>query len=764
MSDAASPNNQLGSIGTENQSSLPWIYNNFPNSNNDINSFNNMAGTAFNTNFNYAQQYANAYYNHMHQYASSQQKQPPLPNTPPGFGNNAMNEAPPLPPHPPSITTSSSSSPGSLIARPPFFNPFAVKQPIRFNLNNKNKLQHNNPLNLNSSPAQQQQQQQQDQQSQPQQQHLSANAKKKRKRNKNKANQANNSGINNDSNTVPNYLDMSIPPPILLTNPITTPDLTKPPPTLSTHFIGLPAQSPDIATTAQSSQSTSAKKPDPFNHPTDAFPESLNVYVARCYAKCKTDFDKDQIDICLKGRITAAANRGELWTKDWDSEPIPSVHSERNNVLVPKPPVVGMLAQYQKKKGLSQTLGARLGGRSSKINRDMSSQSRSRSPPSSRKRSSRSHSSGSDSPPRKSRRSSNSSSDDNYKSLRIKAANKFTDRMGVAGLNKKQKKKKNKKGQFVVGGEVDGDSERLQQRAARFKESAKRPNSVVTAANMGKRKKFNPVPQHRLFVDDADTGFDLIDFHIVGTCREMEKSFLRLTKAPLPSEVRPADVLVFSLANVMKRWKEKPDYFYACDQLKSIRQDLTVQGIRDLFTVKVYETHARIAMEKGDHEEFNQCQTQLIMLYADVGGENRQEFIAYRILYYIFTKNTLDLTTIMKELDEADRDNDAVAFALQLRSAWALANYSRFFKLYKTAPLMAGALIDWFIDRERKAALKTIIKGYRPSYPVDLLCRTLAFESTAQCDEWMVPFNLTFSSPQKTSIDCKNSMTALVNF
>jgi hypothetical protein len=57
------------------------------------------------------------------------------------------------------------------------------------------------------------------------------------------------------------------------------------------------------------------------------------------------------------------------------------------------------------------------------------------------------------------------------------------------------------------------------------------------------------------------------------------------------------------MKNIREKWLAEASYEYVCDQLKAVRQDLIVQRIKNNFTVLVYETHARLALENGDINE-----------------------------------------------------------------------------------------------------------------------------------------------------------------
>ncbi|XP_031624923.1 leukocyte receptor cluster member 8 homolog [Contarinia nasturtii] len=725
-------------------------------------SYNSIYGLAESLANNQQPQEYNTYQNHVQKYALKQ-----LAKQNNGYIEIGNACRIPSPPSPPSLSNIEAPSPQSWHGSQSSNN---QKQfgGVQFKLNKKRL---NSSLLNEFEPIHQQQEQPG--------KSPKSNKKIKKQQNKNKLNKSprqspHNSSQNESMMNSSNFLDTSI----SCKNLTNSHQLTPNSPALPNYY------SPKSQTHSIREASTTSleKRNSPSRIVEKPWPDCLNRYIQRCYAKCHTDDEKDEIQICLKDRITQVRNRGDLWTKDWDNEPTPSTYNESTfatPVNATKSKSSGQLANFPDKsssstntpkKGISPSLGLRLGNRDNRGTKRYS-RSRSRSPhkSSSRKRRMRSRKSSisssnssdsrdsSPSPRRKNRRTSSSSSNsDDYKSFSKSSYKK----LGKPKNKKKNKSKKDTHKNYTPksSGDIVFDSERLQQRAARFTEKKTVPTSSTSIVSHTQKKH---MPMHsRSYDDNSDHSFDLIDFHIVGTCQDIEKSFLRLTKAPEAHEIRPEKVLVLSLANAKSKWIEKHDYYYACDQLKSIRQDLTVQGIRNEFTIQVYETHARIAMEKGDHEEFNQCQTQLKMLYADLGGNNRLEFIAYRILYYIFTKNTLDLTTILKSLTNSEKDDECIAHALKLRSAWSLGNFVKFFNLYKTAPKNARHLINWFIDRERKIALKNIIKTYRPNYPVELVAKVLAFESCEKCVEWMTPFNVAITD--NTTIDCKTSASVAI--
>ncbi|KAG0573065.1 hypothetical protein KC19_VG145600 [Ceratodon purpureus] len=290
--------------------------------------------------------------------------------------------------------------------------------------------------------------------------------------------------------------------------------------------------------------------------------------------------------------------------------------------------------------------------------------------------------------------------------------------------------------------------------------SARRATALQLALNSVER-------QNGRAVEDID--WDSLT--IRGICQEVEKRYLRLTSAPNPQTVRPEDVLRRALEMVKKTTKS---YLFKCEQLKSIRQDLTVQRIRDEFTVEVYESHARVALEAGDLPEYNQCQTQLKSLYGDGIKGCSNEFAAYSLLYILFNRgNCRDLLSAMARLNEDGRTDDVVKHALAVRNAVAVGNYTTFFRLYRTAPVLSPFLMDIHIEKMRFEAVKCMTRSYRPTIPVASVARALGFTvepssgQTAEvedCEEWLKAHGAQFqfdSSSNELVLETKLSATSL---
>ncbi|CAM4689831.1 unnamed protein product [Lepidochelys olivacea] len=532
-------------------------------------------------------------------------------------------------------------------------------------------------------------------------------------------------------------------------------------------------------------QGSSAGKPEDW-------PQDMKEYVQRCFTACESEEDKDRTEKLLKEVLQARLQDGTAYTIDWSREPLPGLGRdstaespkkkrwEMSSLHAPRGPMPSVLSpQQQQQRGSSG--GSTVGSQSQRGGGSGAGRARGNSFPtkfgnrnvfmkensSSSSAGSRSRSS-SRSPSRHLRRSdSHSDSDSSFSGTDCRLASRRSapknrgrgghvdrGRMRVQrGKRHDQGPSKRNRRRNAMDYEDPEKEFKKQRRAARFQHGH------------SKKLRLEPLILSINSLDPAGSeSLDWNELKIMGTCQEITKHYLRLTCAPDPSTVRPVSVLKKSLSMVKSHWKEKQDYAFACEQMKSLRQDLTVQGIRTEFTVEVYETHARIALEKGDHEEFNQCQTQLKSLYAENLPGNVGEFTAYRILYYIFTKNSGDITTELAYLTKELKADPCVAHALALRAAWALSNYHRFFRLYRQAPCMSGYLIDKFAERERKAALKAMIKTFRPVLPVSYVQSELAFEAAEECQLFLAALSLVYTGTDATKIDCRQSLAVLANF
>ncbi|KAI8830212.1 SAC3/GANP/Nin1/mts3/eIF-3 p25 family-domain-containing protein [Chytriomyces cf. hyalinus JEL632] len=307
----------------------------------------------------------------------------------------------------------------------------------------------------------------------------------------------------------------------------------------------------------------------------------------------------------------------------------------------------------------------------------------------------------------------------------------------------------------------DAELKRRQDRARRFQSaddahSEEGKQRQIALARAAREKALAAAAAKR-----GEENRDVIDwdeYTIVGVCSKLEKSYLRLTSAPDPSTVRPLHILRQTLDLLGKKWMQDQNYTYICDQFKSLRQDLTVQRIKNEFTVKVYESHARIALEKGDVGEYNQCQAQLKELYRHGIPGCKDEFLGYRILYMVYTMNRTDQVKVLSELSPTEKTAPPIHHALRVRRAVSTGDYHTLFHLYTAAPNMSVYLMDLFIDRERVKALKTISRAFRPSLSVARVAAELGFIhggmiEVEACFEYLQKLGTPFMDPGEDVVE-----------
>ncbi|KPI87100.1 hypothetical protein ABL78_3812 [Leptomonas seymouri] len=243
-----------------------------------------------------------------------------------------------------------------------------------------------------------------------------------------------------------------------------------------------------------------------------------------------------------------------------------------------------------------------------------------------------------------------------------------------------------------------------------------------------------------------------------GRSAAMERAYTRYE--PLVDDIRPLPVLKKAFAYVVHRCQEvqeaegiKAGQKYLSDQLKGLRQDLRVQNIINAFTVSVYETHARLCLERGDIGEFNQCQAALKHFYeAPTVTPKRchaEEFFLYRLVYLTLSEQYDSLSTELIHFTNAQMkgatrpgmeiDKEAVSKALSLCNACINGDTPTVCRLLMDFRVEMRYLVRIYLQKLRIMSLKEILTAMKGSLTMRFLMASLGFTPVVEGDSPQQP-------------------------
>ncbi|KAI9031515.1 SAC3/GANP/Nin1/mts3/eIF-3 p25 family-domain-containing protein [Phycomyces nitens] len=294
-------------------------------------------------------------------------------------------------------------------------------------------------------------------------------------------------------------------------------------------------------------------------------------------------------------------------------------------------------------------------------------------------------------------------------------------------------------------------------------------------------------PEFELVEREYQNGLDSIEMDEYGHADPYKtvKAYRRSAAGndqPLPSDVRPPPVLKETLDylvdNVLSEYPLVKCHAFLRDRTRSIRQDFTLQNIRDITAVQVHERIARFHIlclhemceleeekfsEQQETEQLRKVLLSLTEFYDDLRDEgietpNEAEFRAYYIITHLrdndITRQAMALPPhiflnfhvkrALQFYGLAQRNNEIQESSSRRNkpaNIEACQNfYSKFFKLVAApdTPFLMSCLLEWHFPEVRKGALKAMNKVYMKLHPgveAEYVRQVLAYDTMKQLIE-----------------------------
>lgn len=233
---------------------------------------------------------------------------------------------------------------------------------------------------------------------------------------------------------------------------------------------------------------------------------------------------------------------------------------------------------------------------------------------------------------------------------------------------------------------------------------------------------------------------------IQGRSVALEKMYTRPATAPCMDDVRSETILQKAFDKVL----QSDNLEYIADQLKAIRQDLTIQRIETALTAAVFETYTRLAVKLHQIEQIGQCLNAVRSLHkGNVFGKAittqhnfllpsncgvQIEFVVFRILYTgLATKHEDAVAWELQGLPKEQWEHHLVKFAIKV--VGAKFNPSLFTELLRNASSFGCVIANFlhiFIPRLRLDWMRTIVESHRDSITEDRLAILFGLRSVSQ--------------------------------